>query len=120
MDFTEHFNTHAISIDHYSATSLCLNGKIYTHPVILGDNIYTLPESQFEALSLDSFQIARDAQAEIIIIGTGSSLKSLNPKLLVELNQLGIGVECMNTASACRTIMMLQSEGRNVWAWLWI
>jgi uncharacterized protein len=25
----------------------------------------------------------------------------------------------MNTAAACSTFMVLRSEGRNVWAWLW-
>jgi len=29
-------------------------------------------------------------------------------------------VECMHTAAAVRTYLLLQSEGRRVWAWLWL
>ncbi|RKW33319.1 MAG: rod shape-determining protein RodA, partial [Kingella sp. (in: b-proteobacteria)] len=32
----------------------------------------------------------------------------------------GAALECMTTAAACRTYALLASEGRKVWAWLWV
>lgn len=55
---------------------------------------------------------------EILIIGTGAVQKFIHPKIMADFSQIGIGVECMNTESACRTLVFLHSEGRRAWAWL--
>ena len=34
--------------------------------------------------------------------------------------QLGDNVALFTTAAACRTYALLASEGRKVWAWLWV
>ena len=69
-------------------------------------------------LALADFQAAIDNGAEIIVIGTGSRQMFLPPQMMVQLNRYGIGLECMTTAAACRTFILLRGENRNVWAWL--
>ncbi|WP_425437504.1 MTH938/NDUFAF3 family protein [Neisseria iguanae] len=55
----------------------------------------------------------------MIIAGTGVKQEFIHPKIIAEAPSRGIGLECMSTASACRTLVLLQGEGRSVWAWLW-
>ena len=54
----------------------------------------------------------------MILVGTGEKQYFLHPKIVATPAAQGVGLESMNTASACRTLMILQSEGRRVWAWL--
>ena len=55
----------------------------------------------------------------MILLGTGKRQHFAAADLRVRAAELGIGLECMTTAAACRTYILLQSEGRQVWAWLW-
>lgn len=69
----------------------------------------------------DFFQTASEngGLPEVVLVGTGGKQIFLHPKISAALAAKGVGLECMNTAAACRTFMILQSEGRKVWAWLW-
>ena len=60
-----------------------------------------------------------DEGVEMILLGTGKRQHFAAAELRVRAAELGIGLECMTTAAACRTYILLQSEGRQVWAWLW-
>ncbi|WP_409072344.1 MTH938/NDUFAF3 family protein [Neisseria meningitidis] len=53
-----------------------------------------------------------------MIIGTGAAQEFIHPKIMADFSRIGIGVECMNTDSAFRTLVFLHSEGRRAWAWL--
>lgn len=107
-------------IESHQAGLLQIDGKAYHTPIILSHKVVSLPKDlQPEQLQLADFQAALADKAELIIVGTGDKQKFLPMQLLVQLSQQGIGIECMNTASACRTIMLLQAEGRLVYAWLW-
>ena len=50
----------------------------------------------------------------------GEKQQFLSPKLAAALSAHGAALECMTTAAACRTYALLASEGRKVWAWLWV
>lgn len=56
----------------------------------------------------------------IVLLGTGATLKFPPTALLAALYEKQIGVEIMDTGAACRTFMVLSSEGRNVAAALLI
>lgn len=77
------------------------------------------PEKQAQDLNEQSFQAALDDGAEVIIVGTGAKQQFLPPRTAAALAARGVGLECMSTAAACRTFMLLTAEGRRVWAWLW-
>lgn len=119
MEFQLQKNTEVPNIDGYETGQIMIEGRAYTQPVLLHKTIEMLPENwQPEHLGWDDVQAACQAGAEIVVIGTGAKQRFLSPVLMAKLAQQGVGMECMATAAACRTIMLLQSEGRKVWAWL--
>jgi len=70
--------------------------------------------------TIDSFKPLIEQQPELVILGTGEKLTFPNHQILQSFQQAGIGVEVMNTASACRTFNVLVSENRHVIAGLLI
>ena len=54
------------------------------------------------------------AKLEVVLLGTGEKHQFIHPKLSHALIEAGIGIECMDTAAACRTYNILMAEGRNV------
>ncbi len=70
--------------------------------------------------SPESFKLLISQQPELVILGTGKNLTFPDHQALQCFHQAGIGVEVMNTASACRTFNVLVSENRFVVAGLLI
>jgi len=114
MQFQEHLPQDGWNIEGGSDGRLKINGETHTEAVCV-------IEGRCLDLTADSFSdgLSKYAAPEIILIGTGKTQQFLHPKLNAALAAQGIGIEYMNTAAACRTLLMLQSEGRRVWAWLW-
>lgn len=122
MDFAEH--THSgLTVEAYQSGSLTIGGQTFRQPVLLSDQGILPAPAPAEAAGLDGETLTalldgRQAP-EVILIGTGDKQQFLHPKTVAALAARGIGLESMNTAAACRTLLVLQSEGRRVWAWLW-
>ncbi len=53
-------------------------------------------------------------QIDVLFVGTGKEIQHLPANVRATLEQAGIGVETMNSPSACRTYNVLLSEGRRV------
>jgi uncharacterized protein len=53
-------------------------------------------------------------QPEIVILGTGRSLRFPAPEIIQLCHQAGAGFEVMDTGAACRTYNILAAEGRHV------
>jgi uncharacterized protein len=93
-----------------------INRKRYEHSLIV------LPESiiedwqvhDFEDLTIEHFQKLVALKPEVVLLGTGIKHKFIHPRLTAPLTALGISVECMDTAAACRTYNILMGEGRQV------
>lgn len=51
---------------------------------------------------------------DILLIGTGPQMTLIPASLRSTLEEAGVGVETMQTATACRTFNVLLSEGRRV------
>jgi len=91
-----------------------INRKRYAHSLIV------LPESiiedwqvqDFENLTVEHFQKLADLKPEVVLLGTGAKHRFVHPRLTAPLTTLGISMECMDTAAACRTYNILMSEGR--------
>lgn len=97
-----------------------VDGQSYDYPICLTDcAVEPIHVAQPTDLTIDDFQAAIAAHPEVILIGTGSKQIFLHPRLTAQLAAHGIGLETMNTPAACRTYMILKSELRTVWAWLW-
>ncbi len=60
------------------------------------------------------FEAALALAPELVIFGSGRSLKFVSPALYRSLIERRIGIETMDTAAACRTYNVLAAEGRSV------
>ncbi|WP_308023482.1 Mth938-like domain-containing protein [Neisseria oralis] len=122
MLIEENRGADGFTVTAYGGGALEIGGKIYREPVVLKDGTVGLMDGRkpSDLSAADFFQTASSEEPpEIVLVGTGERQQFLHPKIAAELAVHGIGLECMNTASACRTLMLLQGEGRRVWAWLW-
>ena len=69
----------------------------------------------FESLSRDDFaHLLQTMQPEIVLLGTGKSIRFPHPRLTADLLAARVGVEVMDCAAACRTFNVLAAEGRRV------
>ena len=53
-------------------------------------------------------------ETDVIFVGTGPEIARLPKAVQTKLDAAGVGVEVMNSPSACRTYNVLLSEGRRV------
>ena len=72
------------------------------------------PPQRFEELERKHFDILLKLNAEVVILGTGSTTKWPDSKFTLLLTENGIGFEVMDTGAACRTYNILMLEGRKV------
>jgi uncharacterized protein len=56
----------------------------------------------------------RELDPEVVLLGTGAVQQFPGRELMRDFLQAGVGMEVMDTASACRTYNLLMSEGRRV------
>lgn len=117
MDFEEHTsNTPTYHGDHFQ-----FGEQIFRQPIWFDGNApQNLSPQSWQNLTLDDFQAAKQAGATLILIGTGEKQHFIAPALHAQLSAQGLGVESMNTAAACRTLLLLQGENRRVWAYLFL
>ena len=73
-----------------------------------------------EQLGFADFQPVLELEPEVILLGTGERQRFPPLAVTTAILRLGIGIEIMNTAAACRTYNVLVSELRRVAAALFI
>lgn len=98
-------------------------GYVAVNSVRYERNVLVSPEAVvewavrgFETLAPADFAFIREAQPEIVILGTGETQRFPSPELARALASSGAGVEVMDTKAACRTYNILVAEGRKVMA----
>ena len=70
--------------------------------------------AHIDQLCAQHMQPLLELEPELVLIGTGESLKFPAMEHYASLIQHNIGVEIMDSAAACRTYNILLSEGRKV------
>jgi len=70
--------------------------------------------SRYEDLGAAHFTPLAELRPELVLFGSGTRLRFPRPEWLQALVALGIGLETMDTAAACRTYNILAAEGRHV------
>ena len=110
------------SIRGYGPGWVSIDGERVSHSVVLGSRGQRLAWQcdQFEALSAAHFARLADLEPELVIFGSGERIRFPQPSWLEALYAKRIGLETMDTLSACRTYNILAGEGRNVVAALLI
>lgn len=107
-------------IQSYLPGRIIINREIYTHSLIISPNQLITKWKPKDIQSLTEADLVEIAtlKPEMILLGTGEKSLILPAKTLKPLLEQGFSVECMSTASACRTYTVLISEGRQVAAGL--
>jgi uncharacterized protein len=83
--------------------------------IITPDRLITdWPPQRFEDLARAHFDLLAACAPEVVLFGSGTRLRRPPPALYATLIDHGIGVEVMDTGSACRTYNFLMSDNRRV------
>lgn len=99
----------------YGSDHILVNGQRHeTSLVLLPDKVITGWAEHLSRLNQTHFDTLVLRAPEIILLGTGKTLRFPSPALYAGLLQANIGVEVMDTAAACRTYNILAAEGRRV------
>lgn len=106
----------------YGAGFVEINHQRYASNLIVTADKLVLDWQATDFASLNETHFVQIAalKPEVVLLGTGEKHQFLHPKIIQNLTENGIPLECMTTAAACRTYNILMSEGRNVAAALLI
>ncbi|UOO80893.1 MTH938/NDUFAF3 family protein [Uruburuella testudinis] len=122
MQIEESHNAKTLTLEGYTPGRIEISGTVHTEAVILqSDSVCPAGINTPAELTEQHLLTAAESSTppEVILVGTGEKQIFLHPKMAAALAAKDIGLESMTTAAACRTYVILQSEGRRVWAWLW-
>ena len=110
------------SISAYASGQVTVNGEAITTSVIVTPKriIHDWLPAVFEEMQAAHLELFARLDPEIILIGTGDTLRFPPAAWTAAYLARGIGVEVMDTAAACRTYNVLLSEDRRVVAALLI
>jgi len=100
---------------HYGDGYVVINQTCYNNGLIVSPNhIEVWPVDSFDDLNTGHFTILIPYAPEIVLFGSGRTLRFVHPSLTSELTKLGIGFEMMDTKAACRTFNLLNQTERKV------
>jgi uncharacterized protein len=116
MQFHREARPDILMIRSYREGALRVNDAEYTGSLILSTTAI-MPDwgaRSTDALNLDLLAPALALDPQILLLGTGELQRFPEPRISAEIMAMGIGLEVMNTAAACRTYNILASEDRKV------
>lgn len=122
MKFSEDNNSENNNIHSYGEGFVQIQDKQVNTSVVISATqlISDWEPNTFAELKAEHCEILFSTQADVIILGTGKHQCFPERDILRLFAQQQIGVEVMDTASACRTFNILLSEDRNVVAALFM
>jgi uncharacterized protein len=102
----------------YAAEGVRVNENLITESFVLSSASIdpAWPPARFEDLRAEHFDAMIAEQPEIILLGTGSTVRFPSREIMVHVMRHGIGLEVMDTGAACRTWNILVAENRKVMA----
>ena len=104
------------AITRYDVDNLRVNADLHTTSVLVpwvgAPRDWTA--SRVEELTAAHFEALLEFDPEVVIFGSGPTLKFVSPQLYRNLIARRIGVETMDSGAACRTYTVLANEGRRV------
>ncbi len=106
------------SISRHDPGRIVVGPTAWTHSLLVPwvGEVRAWDVTHFEDLQAEHFERLVALQPELVIFGSGARMRFAPPALLRPLIERRIGVECMDTAAACRTYNVLVSERRSVLA----
>ena len=103
-------------ISGYGPDYVAINGQRYARSLIVMPDriIEEWGATSFSALAEAHFLTLAELRPEILLLGTGATLRFPDLRLTQALSAARIGLEVMDTHAACRTYNILLAEGRRV------
>lgn len=110
MQFNEIVFENARPIDGYGPGFFRVGGQV------LDGSICVTPTSvvSWGGFADSAPLLALSGKIDVLFVGTGAEIAHIPADLRTQLEAAGVGVEVMNSPSACRTFNVLLSEGRRV------
>ena len=103
------------TITGYGAGYVMVNGARHEENlIVLADRILPWSAARFEALGAENFLELAKLDLEVVLLGTGATLRFPGPQVTRPLVEAGIGFEVMDAQAACRTFNILAAEERRV------
>ena len=102
-------------IQGYAAGGFRVSGRAYPGGVLVTPTrVLDWPEASVDGLSSASFDILGDEPVEVVLLGTGATLRRPPTAALEAWRTRGLAVELMDSKAAARTHGVLANEGRLV------
>ncbi len=98
------------TIDSYGIGGFRVQGELHFGNIFIFEDHLQIWNNISELIPI----IEADRSIDFLIFGTGAVLYHSDNQLLELSRNLSIGVECLDTPSACRLFNMLSLEGRKV------
>jgi uncharacterized protein len=95
-------------------------GYVSVNAIRYTSNLIVLPQrlitewtsASFETLAISDFELLSTLENDIILLGTGNTIRFPRHELLQPIIKARKGLEVMDIQAACRTYNILISEGR--------
>jgi uncharacterized protein len=116
MKFSEDKIDQGYYISGYEEGVILVNGNAKTTSFVISHEklVEDWEPAHIDELRSRHLQPLLPMQPELVLIGTGETLRFPSVEHYACLLTQNIGVEIMDSAAACRTYNILVSEGRNV------
>ena len=104
------------AITRHEAGAVWVNGGRFEGSVLVPwkGGVAGWPAASLSDLAPLHFETILALKPELVIFGSGRTLRFIAPALYRALINARIGLETMDTAAACRTYNVLAAEGRKV------
>ena len=103
------------TISGYGNGYVAVNGVRHeTNLILLPDRILPWSAQDFTSLAAADFEELARLELEVVLLGTGATLRFPPPHVTRPLVEAKIGLEVMDVQAACRTYNILESEERRV------
>ncbi len=110
MQLNEAEGSDAHLVEGYGPGFFRIGGQVYHGPVLTGHSGTRTWGGFDDTAPL----MALIGQVDVVFFGTGADIAHIPAGIRRELESAGIGVEPMNSPSACRTYNVLLNEGRRI------
>jgi uncharacterized protein len=104
------------AISRQEAGAVWVNGQRFEGSLLVPwkGEVRAWAAASLAALAAEHFEAVLELQPELVIFGSGATLRFVSPSLYRSLIDARIGIETMDNAAACRTYNVLAAEGRPV------
>lgn len=102
-------------IEERTETKIKFKGKWYGQSLLIHDNSAISPwdHPNVDEMTIDDFSFIIENKCELVLFGTGKNQVFPSLSVITQLQKMNIGIEIMDSRSACRTFNVLTSEYRN-------